>query len=109
MFVYMSVLFLSPGLTYFLFAFQHEWISFYKQSERRTFSQAVINSCMFVHLTESGEVERLRLAFGGIGKQPMTFEEPVSKYTGRYSARSTPSDNCYASNLVVRLDVARIT
>lgn len=58
-------------------------ISFYKQSERRTFSHALVNSCMFVRLTESGKVECLRLAFGGIGKETMTLEELVFKYTGR--------------------------
>ena len=48
---------------------------FHKQSDRRTFSLALLNSCMFVRLSDEGTIQRLRMAFGGIGKRVFVIEK----------------------------------
>ena len=41
---------------------------FYKHSDRKTFSLALVNCCLSVHLSDDNQVEYLRMCFGGIGK-----------------------------------------
>ena len=63
--------------------FQNEYISFYKQSDRRTFSLALLNSCMFVRLSDSGAVECLRMSFGGIARKVIVTEKIMPQNEGR--------------------------
>ena len=66
-----------------LFFFQNEYIAFYKHSDRRTFSLALVNSCMFVRLSDIGAVECLRMSFGGIGRKVIVTEKIMPKNEGR--------------------------
>lgn len=48
---------------------------FHKLAHRNTFSLALQNSCMYVRLSETGTIERLRMAFGGIEKELVLIEK----------------------------------
>ena len=57
------------GSCVLILSFQNEYTMFYKQSDRRTFSLALLNSCLFVRLSEARMVDSLQMCFGGIGKK----------------------------------------
>ena len=59
----------------YLSLLQNEYAMFHKQSDRRTFSLAILNSCMFVRLSDEGTILCLRMAFGGIGKRVIVIEK----------------------------------
>ena len=57
---------------------------FYKQAERQTFSLAIINCCIHVQISDSGEIKRFRMVFGGISGKVAAAEKQLSKYCGRW-------------------------
>ena len=66
-----------------LFNSQNDHISFMKQSDRRTFSLAIINSCMSVRLSDSGSVENIRLCFGGMDRSVVLASKTGEKIKER--------------------------
>ena len=63
--------------------FQNEFTVFYKQAERQTFSLAIVNCCIHVQLSDSGEVSCFRMVFGGISGKVIAAEKQLSKYCRR--------------------------
>ena len=70
-------------LTISIFFFQNDFTVFYKQAERQTFSLAIVNCCIQVQLSDSGEVKNFRMLFGGISGKVVAAEKQLSKYFGR--------------------------
>ena len=70
-------------LIFNLFCSQTDHISFMKQSDRRTFSLAIINSCMSVRLSDSGSIENIRLCFGGLDRSVVLASKTGEKIKGR--------------------------
>ena len=65
------------------FFFQNDFNVFYKQADRQTFSLAIVNCCIHVQLSDSGEVNCFRMVFGGISGKVIAAEKKMEKYYGR--------------------------
>ena len=61
---------------------QMDYISFFKQTDRQTFSLANVNSCMCVRLSDMGSVERIRLCYGGMDKTCILPDKTAEKLKG---------------------------
>ena len=61
---------------------QNDYISFFKQTDRRTFSLANVNSCMHVRLSDRGMVERIVLCYGGMDKSCLLASKTAEKLKG---------------------------
>lgn len=68
-----------------VFVIQGDHVLSFKQSRRREDDIAIVNSCMFVHLSndEHKTVEHIRMAFGGMSYKTITALATESKLTGR--------------------------
>ena len=56
---------------------------FFKQSRRREDDIAIVNSCLFVHLSDDLIVEDCRLAYGGMSYKTITATKTQSELKGR--------------------------
>ncbi|XP_053405175.1 xanthine dehydrogenase/oxidase-like [Mercenaria mercenaria] len=61
-------------------ASKNEFSAFYKQSERRSFSLAIVNAGMFAKVDTEEKIKSLRLCYGGIFKEEYLIDK-VSKVT----------------------------
>ncbi|XP_060585997.1 xanthine dehydrogenase/oxidase-like [Ruditapes philippinarum] len=65
-------------------ASKDEISAFYKQSERRSFSLAIVNAGMFVKMGPKNDtIETLRLCYGGIFKEEQVIDKVTSVAAGR--------------------------
>ena len=69
-------------MSYFVLHLQKDYISFFKQTDRRTFSLANVNSCMCVRLSDMGSVENIRLCYGGMDKNCVLMNKTADKLKG---------------------------
>ena len=71
-------------VSFFVLHLQKDYISFFKQTDRRTFSLANVNSCMSVRLSDTGSVEGIRLCYGGMNKNCVLADKTADKLKGMY-------------------------